>query len=395
MYKVRTYNKIAVKGLNCFDRQHYEVGSDIGHPEAFLIRSQKLHDVAMPETLLAIARAGAGVNNVPVNDCSTRGIVVFNTPGANANAVKELVIAGMLMSTRGILPGIAYVNSLTAITDSGEMSTLLEKEKARFAGIEVKGKTLGIVGLGAIGSMVADMALALDMKVVGFDPALSVDAAWRLSNAVTRMENLQSLLARSDFISLHVPAIDATHHLINDEALRLVKPTTVILNFARESIVDPAAIKRSLDADKLGHYVCDFPEPMLLNHSKVIAMPHIGASTEESEENCAVMAANQLVNYLEDGNVTNSVNFPSVSLNRTPGATRITVLNDNVSGVLGHVLSVLAENQVNVIDMVNKSRGDLGINIIDAETAVGDAVIAAIRAVPHVIRVRVLPAAMV
>ncbi len=393
MYKVRTYNKIAVKGLNCFDRQHYEVGSDIGHPEAFLIRSQKLHDVAMPDTLLAIARAGAGVNNVPVTDCSARGIVVFNTPGANANAVKELVIAGMLMSTRGILPGITYVNSLTAITDSGEMSALLEKEKARFAGIEVKGKTLGIVGLGAIGSMVADMALALDMKVVGFDPALSVDAAWRLSNAVTRMENLQSLLARSDFISLHVPAIDATHHLINDEALRLVKPGTVILNFARESIVDPAAIKRSLDAGKLGHYVCDFPEPMLINHSKVIAMPHIGASTEESEENCAVMAANQLVDYLENGNVTNSVNFPSVSLNRTPGATRITVLNDNVSGVLGHVLSVLAENQVNVIDMVNKSRGDLGINIIDAETVIGDAVIAAIRAVPHVIRVRVLSAA--
>jgi D-3-phosphoglycerate dehydrogenase / 2-oxoglutarate reductase len=393
MYKVRTYNKIAVKGLNCFDRQHYEVGSDIGHPEAFLIRSQKLHDVAMPDTLLAIARAGAGVNNVPVTDCSARGIVVFNTPGANANAVKELVIAGMLMSTRGILPGITYVNSLNAITDSGEMSALLEKEKARFAGIEVKGKTLGIVGLGAIGSMVADMALALDMKVVGFDPALSVDAAWRLSNAVTRMENLQSLLARSDFISLHVPAIDATHHLINDEALRLVKPGTVILNFARESIVDPAAIKRSLDAGKLGHYVCDFPEPMLINHSKVIAMPHIGASTEESEENCAVMAANQLVDYLENGNVTNSVNFPSVSLNRTPGATRITVLNDNVSGVLGHVLSVLAENQVNVIDMVNKSRGDLGINIIDAETVIGDAVIAAIRAVPHVIRVRVLPAA--
>ena len=228
-------------------------------------------------------------------------------------------------------------------------------------------------------------------QVLGFDPALSVDAAWRLSNAVTRMENLQALLARADFISLHVPAIEATHHLINDDALKLVKPATVILNFARETIVDAAAVKRSLDAGKLGRYVCDFPEPLLLNHPKVIAMPHIGASTEESEENCAVMAANQIVDYLENGNVTNSVNFPAVRLDRAPGATRITVLNDNVSGVLGQVLSVLAENRINVLDMVNKSRGDLGINIIDAESSITDEAVAAIEAVQHVIRVRVLP----
>jgi D-3-phosphoglycerate dehydrogenase len=319
--------------------------------------------------------------------------VVFNTPGANANAVKELVLAGMLLSARGILPGIEYVNSLSAITDAGEMSALLEKEKARFAGFELRGKTLGIVGLGAIGSMVADVALAMDMKVLGFDPALSVDAAWRLSNAVTRMENLQALLARADVISLHVPAIEATHHLINDDALKLVKPGTVILNFARETIVDAAAIKRSLDAGKLGRYVCDFPEPLLLNHPGVIAMPHIGASTEESEENCAVMAANQIVDYLENGNVTNSVNFPAVRLERASGATRITVLNDNVSGVLGQVLSVLAEHRINVLDMVNKSRGDLGINIIDAESRISDQAVAAIEAVPHVIRVRVLPPA--
>jgi D-3-phosphoglycerate dehydrogenase len=393
MYKVRTYNKIAVKGLNCFDRQTFEVGSDIGHPEAFLIRSEKLQDIIFPDTLLTIARAGAGVNNVPVPQCSAAGIVVFNTPGANANAVKELVLAGMLLSARGILPGIEYVNSLGAITDAAEMSTLLEKEKARFAGIELRGKTLGIVGLGAIGSMVADVALALEMKVLGFDPALSVDAAWRLSNAVTRMENLQALLARADFISLHVPAIEATHHLINDDALKLVKPATVILNFARETIVDAAAIKRSLDAGKLGRYVCDFPEPLLLNHPKVIAMPHIGASTEESEENCAVMAANQIIDYLENGNVTNSVNFPAVRLERASGATRITVLNDNVSGVLGQVLSVLAENRINVLDMVNKSRGDLGINIIDAESSITDEAVEAIKAVQHVIRVRVLPPA--
>lgn len=390
MYKVRTYNKIAVTGLDRFDRRSFEVGSDIGHPEAFLIRSQPLHDIAFPDTLLAIARAGAGVNNVPVARCSAAGIVLFNTPGANANAVKELVIASMLLSARGILPGIAYVNGLVEMDDAAAMSALLEKEKARFAGFELRGKTLGVVGLGAIGSMVADVALALDMKVLGYDPALSVDAAWRLSNAVTRMENLQSLLARADYISLHVPAIEATHHLINDEALRLVRPGTVLLNFARESIVDAAAVLRSLDAGRLGRYVCDFPEPGLIGHAKVIAMPHIGASTEESEENCAVMAADQLVDYLERGNVANSVNFPAVRLDRTPGSTRLLVLNDNVPGVLGHVLSVLADKRINVIDMVNKSRGELGINIIDAEGAIGDAAVAAIGAVPHVIRVRVL-----
>ena len=390
MYKVRTYNQISLKGLERFPRQSYEVGSDISQPDAFLLRSEKLHDVTVPKSLLAAARAGAGVNNVPLAPYSKLGIVVFNTPGANANAVKELVMAGMLLATRGILPGMAYVNSLTAMTDTAEMSALLEKEKSRFSGGEIKGKTLGIVGLGAIGSMVADMALAMGMKVVGFDPALSIDAAWRLSNEVTRMENLQALLARADYISLHVPAMDATAHLINDAALGLIKNGAVLLNFARETIVDSQAVKRSLDNGKLGKYVCDFPEPALLCHANVIAMPHIGASTEESEENCAVMAANQLVDYLENGNIVNSVNFPALSMGRTAGTTRITFSNDNVSGVLGHVLSVLANKQVNVIDMMNKSRGELAFNIIDIESPPGDHVVSAIEAVEHVIRVRVI-----
>ncbi len=390
MFKVRTYNQISVKGLERFPRQSYEVGSDIGQPDAFLLRSQKLADVEVPSSLLAAARAGAGVNNVPIAQYSKLGVVVFNTPGANANAVKELVMAGMLLATRGILPGMAYVSSLTAMTDAAEMSALLEKEKARFAGGEIKGKTLGIVGLGAIGSMVADMALAMGMKVVGFDPALSIDAAWRLSNEVTRMENLQALLARADYISLHVPALDATRHLINDDALGLIKTGAVLLNFARETIVDSAAVKRSLDKGKLGKYVCDFPEPALLGNANVIAMPHIGASTEESEENCAVMAANQLMDYLESGNIVNSVNFPAVSMGRTVGTTRITFSNDNVPGVLGHVLSVLADRQVNVIDMMNKSRGELAFNIIDVENLPGTHVVSAIEAVEHVIRVRVL-----
>ena len=392
MFKIRTYNKISVNGLERFSRQDYEVGSDIGHPDAFLLRSQKLQGVEIPETLLAAARAGAGVNNVPVAEYSKRGIVVFNTPGANANAVKELVMAGMLLATRGILPGLSYVQSLTSMTDAAEMAQLLEKEKSRFAGGEIKGKTLGVVGLGAIGSMVADMALAMGMKVIGFDPALSIDAAWRLSNAVGRMENLSTLLSRSDYVSLHVPALEATRHLINEDALASVKKGAVLLNFARESIVDPAAVLRSLDQGNLGVYVCDFPEPAMLGRSDVIAMPHIGASTEESEENCAVMAANQIMDYLENGNIANSVNFPAVNMARSPGTSRITFANENVSGVLGNVLSILAEHKVNVIDMMNKSRAELAFNIIDVENSPGAAVVSAIEATPHVIRVRVLDA---
>jgi D-3-phosphoglycerate dehydrogenase len=392
MFKVRTYNKISVKGLERFSRQNYEVGSDIGHPDAFLLRSQKLQGVEIPATLLAVARAGAGVNNVPVAEYSKHGIVVFNTPGANANAVKELVMAGMLLATRGILPGMAYVQSLTSMTDAAEMAQLLEKEKSRFAGGEIKGKTLGIVGLGAIGSMVAEMGLSMGMNVVGFDPALSIDAAWRLSNAVTRMENLATLLARSDYISLHVPALDATRHMINEDALASVKKGAVLLNFARETIVDPAAVLCSLDQDKLGTYVCDFPEPAMLGRADVIAMPHIGASTEESEENCAVMAANQIMDYLENGNIANSVNFPAVNMPRSAGSSRITFANDNVSGVLGNVLSILAEHKVNVIDMMNKSRAELAFNIIDVERSPSPEVIAAIEATPHVIRVRVIGA---
>ena len=390
MYKVRTYNKISIKGLDRFPRQSYEVGSDIAHPDAFLLRSQKLQGIDVPASLLAVARAGAGVNNVPVAEYGKQGIVVFNTPGANANAVKELVMAGMLLSARGIVDGMNYVQSLADIQDPAEMSPLVEKAKSRFAGHEIRGKTIGIVGLGAIGSMVADMALAMGMTVVGFDPVLSIDAAWRLSNEVSRMENLQSLLARSDYVSLHVPAVDATRHMLNDDTLAVIKEGAVLLNFARDAIVNPAAVLRSLDAGRLGKYVCDFPEPALLGHPRIIAMPHIGASTEESEENCAVMAANQLVDYLENGHIVNSVNFPKINMERSPGTSRITFSNDNVSGVLGHVLSILANHQVNVVDMMNKSRGELAFNIVDVEKKPGEEVINAIKAVERVIRVRVI-----
>jgi D-3-phosphoglycerate dehydrogenase len=390
MYKVRTYNKIALSGLDRFPRQSYEVGSDIAHPDAFLLRSQKLQGIEVPQSLLAVARAGAGVNNVPVAEYGKLGIVVFNTPGANANAVKELVMAGMLLSSRGIVDSMNFVQSLSDLKDPAEMSPRVEKEKSRFAGNELKGKTLGIVGLGAIGSMVARMALAMGMKVVGFDPVLSIDAAWRLSNEVSRMENLQSLLARSDYVSMHVPAVDGTRHMINSDTLAAIKPGAVLLNFARDTIVDAAAVLESLAAGKLGKYVCDFPEPSLLGHPQIIALPHIGASTEESEENCAVMAANQLVDYLENGNIENSVNFPKISMERSPGTARIVFSNDNVPGVLGQVLSVLAENKVNVVDMMNKSRAELAFNIMDVETLPGDDVLRAIAAVEHVIRIRVI-----
>lgn len=391
MFKVKTYNTISVKGLNRFPREGYEVASDIGQPDAYILRSHKLHGEPLPASVKAVARAGAGTNNVPVDEYTKKGVVVFNSPGANANAVKELVLAGMLLGSRGILPGMAYVNSLTHMSDADEMSKLLEKEKSNFAGFELQGKTLGIVGLGAIGSLIADAALALGMNVVGFDPALSVEAAWRLPSQVGRMENLQSLLARSDYITLHVPAIAATKHLINGDTLKVVKKGATLLNFAREAIVDAHAVVESLNAGHLGKYICDFPEPILLNRPDVYAMPHIGASTEEAEENCAIMAADQLMDYLANGNIKNSVNFPAVSMERSAGVSaRITFANANVSGVLGHVLSLLADNQVNVVDMVNKSRGDVAYNIIDVAQAPSASVIDALAQVEQVISVRVI-----
>lgn len=389
MFKIKTYNAISNKGLDRFDRNFYKVAADCDTPDAYILRSQKLHDESIPACVKAIARAGAGVNNVPVEQCTQAGVVVFNTPGANANAVKELVLAGLLLSSRDITGGMGYVQSLTDMADADEMGKLLEKEKKRFAGNELYGRTLGIVGLGAIGSMVADMALALGMNVVGFDPALSVDAAWKLPSQVEKMENLQALMGRSDYITLHVPAIAPTRHMINAEVLQSVKQDAVLLNFARESIVDADAVVASLDEKRLGMYVCDFPEPNLLSRPDVLAMPHIGASTAEAEENCAMMAVDQLKDFLESGNIKNSVNFPQINLPRADGY-RITFVNDNVSGVLGNVLSIFTENNINVLDMMNKSRDNIAYNIIDVEQMPSETIIEAIRDVKHVISVRVL-----
>jgi D-3-phosphoglycerate dehydrogenase len=367
MYRVRTYNKLSSKGLDRFNSENYDVSSDAVDPDAFMLRSQKLHDEEIPVSVKAVARAGAGVNNIPIEKFTEKGIVVFNTPGANANAVKELIASALFISSRDIFGGMNYVQGLTDIKDAGEMSKLLEKQKSQFAGSEVMGKTLGVVGLGAIGSMVANMALELGMNVVGFDPAMSVEAAWRLSHKVEKMDNLQSLLAKADFITLHVPALDVTKHLINAETLTFMKASAVLLNFAREEVVDSSAVRHALDHKNLSKYVTDFPTPELLGRKDVILMPHIGASTEEAEENCAIMAADQLMDYLEQGNVRNSVNFPATKMPKNSGY-RITFCNKNVPKILGSVLSLLADCSLNVIDMVNKSRNDVAYNIIDVES---------------------------
>jgi len=389
MFKIRTYNAISSKGLSRFPAQSYQVSSESADPDGILLRSQKLHSEVMPSSVVAIARAGAGVNNIPVADYTEQGIVVFNTPGANANAVKELIVAALLMGSRDIYGGMNYVQGLTEISDSAEMGKLLEKEKKRFAGAEVQGKTLGVVGLGAIGSMIANLALELGMNVVGYDPAISVEAAWQLSSSVERMDNLEALLARADFITLHVPAIPATKHLINSKTLAGMKATAKIVNFAREEIVSTADIVDALDNGVIAGYITDFPTPELLGRSDVLLMPHIGASTEEAEENCAVMAADQLMDFLENGNIRNSVNYPQIKMARN-GGTRITFSNRNVPKVLGSVLSILADSELNVVDMVNKSRNDIAYNIIDIDGDFDASLKAKVAAVDGVVHVRII-----
>lgn len=389
MFKVLTLNQISVKGLERLPRDRYEIASEFTTPDAILLRSHKLQAADIGESVKAIARAGAGVNNVPVAACSERGIPVFNTPGANANAVKELIVGALTLGSRGILEGINYVQTLTHMTDAAEMSKLLEKEKARFKGNELLGKTLGVVGLGAIGSMVADAALQLGMDVIGYDPAISVDAAWRLPREVKKIDNLVSLFAKADFITLHLPVLDSTRGLINHELLSHCKPDLRLLNFAREEIVDLDAIIAALDAKNIAKYITDFPAPGLIGRGDVILMPHIGASTDEAEENCAIMAADQLRNFLENGNISNSVNFPSLSLDRS-GGVRLAITNRNVPKMLSQLLSVLADANINVIDMLNKSRDDVAYNLIDVAVEPSAEFLQRMRAVSGVVNVRLI-----
>ncbi len=387
--KILTLNQISVAGLERLPRENYEIASEFAHPDAILLRSHKLQPEEIPDTVICVARAGAGTNNIPVEECTRRGIPVFNSPGANANAVKELVAAGLLLGSRGVVEGIGYVDTLAGITDTAELNRILESQKKRFKGSEITGKTLGVVGLGAIGSLVAEMALTLGMEVVGYDPALSIDAAWRLSSRVVKADSLTALFSRSDFITLHLPVLESTRGLVNAELLGTLRPGACLLNFARQEIVDEAALQQALDDGPLRKYIADFPSPALIGRSDVVLMPHIGASTAEAEDNCAVMAADQLRDFLENGNIRNSVNFPTLQLERVAGC-RLAVTNANVPKILGSVLAILADENINVIDILNKSRGDVAYNLIDLDTGPGEVALTRMRELEGVVNVRMV-----
>ena len=385
--KIQTLNAISKKGLSRLP-DSYLVGNDIADPDAILVRSQVMHELPIATSVLAIGRAGAGTNNIPTKAMSERGVVVFNAPGANANAVKELVIAGMLMGTRNIAPALTFVNGLFG--DDESLHKQVEAGKKHYVGHELRGSTLGIIGLGAIGSMLAESAIQLGMNVVGFDPEITVDAAWRLPSQVKKAASIDDLVKRCDFIRLHVPLLPATKDLINSDRIKLMKKGCILLNFARDGIVNEKAVLDGLNDGKLHSYVCDFPSNLLRHHPRFVALPHLGASTEEAEENCAIMVADQVRDYLENGNILNSVNFPNISMPRESGF-RLAIANANVPNMLGQISTTLAGAGLNIHNMVNKSRGDLAFTLVDVECAVPQAVIDQLTAIGGVLRVRYLP----
>ncbi len=385
-FKILTLNNISVRGLERLPRDRYEVASEIGNPDAVLVRSALMHDMTLPASVKAIGRAGAGTNNIPVAKYSKLGIPVFNAPGANANAVKELVIAGMFLAARNICQAWEYVRGLKG--SDHELEELVEKGKKKYVGYELPGRTLGVVGLGAIGVEVANTAHALGMKVLGFDPQITVQRAWQLSSGVEQALSLDDLFSRCDMITVHVPLLDATRGLVNASRLRLMKSAGVILNFARAGIVDEAAVIEALDSGKLGAYICDFPSAKIKEHSKVVALPHLGASTEEAEENCAIMVADTLRDFLENGNVRHSVNFPEAILPRTAGATRIAIANENVPNMVGQISTALAADKLNIADLLNKSRGDLAYTLIDVDGPVPEQTIQRLNEIEGVLSVR-------
>lgn len=388
MQKILTLNNISPIGLDRFPRNNYEVASEIGHPDAIMLRSFKMHDMELPETLQAVGRAGAGVNNIPVDKMSALGVPVFNAPGANANAVKELVLAGLLMAARNIPQAWEYTRQLEG--EDAEVAKAVEAGKKKYVGYELPGRTLGVIGLGAIGYRVANAALKLGMNVVGFDPALSVKNAWQLSSGVEQAVSVDDLMSRCDFVTVHVPLIEPTRGLINAERIKLMNDGAVVLNFSRDGIVDTDATIAALDEGKLSAYVCDFPTNAIRNHGKVISLPHLGASTAEAEDNCAIMVADQLRGFLEDGNIVNSVNFPEAIMPRAVGGTRITIANANVPNMIGQVSTDLANHGINIIDLLNKSRGDLAYTIVDVEPAPSAEIVAELEAIEGVLKVRVL-----
>ena len=385
--KILTLNAISARGLARLP-QHYTVGGDITDPDGILVRSANMHDMEIPASVKAIGRAGAGTNNIPVKKLSERGVPVFNAPGANANAVKELVVAGMLMGARNLVPALRFVDGLSGSDEDIHKAT--EAGKKQFAGMELPGRTLGVIGLGAIGSYIAEAAIKLGMNVVGYDPAITVDAAWRLPSQVKRAESVEDVLRQADFVTLHVPLIDATRNLINSQRIDVMRPDAVLLNFAREGVVDNAAVIEALDANKLQAYICDFPANALKGHAKVVALPHLGASTGEAEENCAVMVAEQLVDYLESGNILNAVNFPNVSMPRESDF-RLAISNANVPNMVGQISSVLAGAGLNIHNMLNKSKGDMAYTLVDVDSVVTAAVKQQLTTIAGVLLVRYLP----
>jgi D-3-phosphoglycerate dehydrogenase len=390
MFKIQTLNKIAMIGLEGFSREQYEIASDILNPDAILVRSADMHTLQLPASVKAIGRAGAGVNNIPVEQCSKRGVVVFNTPGANANGVKELVLAGMLMSSRRIVQGIEWARTLKG--KGKEVGPLVEKGKNDFVGPEIKGKKLGVIGLGAIGVMVANDAVALGMEVTGFDPYISVEAAWGLSRTVRRAASLDQLLAQSDYITLHVPLVDQTKGMLKADKFALMKKGVRIINLARGGLVKNADLLEALKSGSVGCYVTDFPDDDLLDVPGVIAIPHLGASTPEAEDNCAVMAVEQVRDFLENGNIKNSVNFPACAL-PAMGRNRIVIANANVPNMVGQITTVLAGDKINIADMMNKSAGGFAYNIIDIDGQVDEAQVEKLRKIEGVVMARLIPKA--
>lgn len=388
IFNILTLNQISPVGLGCLPANHYLVGDDIVNPDAILVRSHDMLTMDIPQSVMAIGRAGAGTNNIPVRNMNLRGVPVFNTPGANANAVKELVLAGMLMASRNLIPALQFVEKLNGHDSVIHEQT--EKGKKQFSGIELPGRTLGIIGLGKIGKLVADAAIELGMKVIGYDPNITIDAAWRLSAAVKKAHSIEELLRYSDFITLHVPLLDTTRHLINDETVKNMKQGTTLLNFSRDGIVDEDAVLAGINNKKIKYYVCDFPTQKLLHQKAVITLPHLGASTLEAEENCAIMVVNQLMDYLENGNITNTVNFPDVTMDRE-SPYRVAVANANVPNLLGQISTNMAKAGLNIHNMTNKSRGKMAYTLVDVDSPVPQETIDNITAISGVLMARYLP----
>ncbi len=385
MFTIQTLNNISPVGLDKLPRDGYEIASEMSNPDAILVRSAKMHEMEIGNNLKAVGRAGAGVNNIPLDKMSDKGVVVFNAPGANANAVKELVISSMLLASRNICQAWDYVNRLPL----DNLKTAVEDGKKNYAGSELPGKTLGIVGLGAIGVQIANAADALGMKVVGFDPNITIKSAWKLSADVEQALNIDELFAQSDFVSFHVPLVEGTKNLLNAERIALLPAGATILNFARDGIIDEDALITALEAGKVKYYVTDFPIDDKKDHERVIALPHLGASTAEAEDNCAVMVANQVKDYLENGNITNSVNFPEAKMPRL-GSARLSIAHQNIPNMVGQISTILADAGINIIDMLNKSRDEIAYTLIDLESEISDTVVGSLQQVEGALSVRVL-----